>query len=182
MFLFYQLELGRLDRVCQWRTSGDDWNKIFWATLTSNGSPNATGPTVVLSVCNVGMLWPNGWMDQDATWYGGRPRPRPHCVRWRPSFPHGKGHSSPPPQLFGLCFFGQTVGWIRIPLHNEVGLGPGEILFDGTQLPRPGKGAQQHPTFRPMCVMAKWSPISATAELLFMLNAILAVEPTASLH
>jgi len=27
-------------------------------------------------------LWcPNGWMDQDATWYGNRPRPRPHCVR-----------------------------------------------------------------------------------------------------
>jgi len=28
--------------------------------------------TVVLSVCpvcNVG-VWPNGWMDQDATWYG----------------------------------------------------------------------------------------------------------------
>jgi len=24
----------------------------------------------------------NGWMDQDATWYGGRPRPRPHCVGW----------------------------------------------------------------------------------------------------
>jgi len=20
-------------------------------------------------VCNVGVLWPNGWMDQDATWY-----------------------------------------------------------------------------------------------------------------
>ena len=26
-------------------------------------------------------LWPNGWMDQDANWYGGRPRPRRHCVR-----------------------------------------------------------------------------------------------------
>jgi len=22
------------------------------------------------------LLWPNGWMDKDATWYGGRPRPR----------------------------------------------------------------------------------------------------------
>ena len=27
------------------------------------------------------LLWPNGWMDQDAIWYGGRPRPKPHCVR-----------------------------------------------------------------------------------------------------
>jgi len=24
----------------------------------------------VLSVCNVGVLWPNGWIDQEATWYG----------------------------------------------------------------------------------------------------------------
>ena len=24
------------------------------------------------------MLWPNGWMDQDATWYWGRPRTRRH--------------------------------------------------------------------------------------------------------
>jgi len=28
------------------------------------------------------LLWPNGWMDQDATWYGGKPRPRRHCIRW----------------------------------------------------------------------------------------------------
>jgi len=27
------------------------------------------------------LLWPNGCMDQDAIWYGGRPRPMPHCVR-----------------------------------------------------------------------------------------------------
>jgi len=28
----------------------------------------------VLSVCNVCILWLNGWMDEDASWYGGRPR------------------------------------------------------------------------------------------------------------
>jgi len=35
------------------------------------------------------LLWPNGWMDQDATWCGGRPKPRPRrlCVRWGPSSP-----------------------------------------------------------------------------------------------
>jgi len=27
------------------------------------------------------------WMDQGATWYGGRPRPRRHCVRRGPSCP-----------------------------------------------------------------------------------------------
>ena len=39
----------------------------------------------VLSVCDVVELSPNGLMDQDATWYGGRPRPRRRCVRWGPS-------------------------------------------------------------------------------------------------
>ena len=29
------------------------------------------------------LLWPNVWMDEDATWYGNRPWPRPHCVRRR---------------------------------------------------------------------------------------------------
>ena len=47
----------------------------------------------------------------------------------------------------------------------EVGLGPGDIVLDmGTQVP-PQKGAPQPPTFRPVSVVAKQSPISATAEL-----------------
>jgi len=33
------------------------------------------------------LLWRNGWIHQDATWYGGRPRPRSHCARWGPSPP-----------------------------------------------------------------------------------------------
>jgi len=32
-------------------------------------------------VSDVGVLWPNRWTDQGATWRGGRPRSRPHCVR-----------------------------------------------------------------------------------------------------
>jgi len=42
------------------------------------------------------LLWPNGWMDQDATWYGGRPRPKPDCVRSdRDSVPPQKGGTTP---------------------------------------------------------------------------------------
>ena len=41
------------------------------------------------------VLWPYGCMDQDATWYGCRPRPRRHCVRWRPSSPSLKGAQPP---------------------------------------------------------------------------------------
>ena len=46
-----------------------------------------------LSLCDVGALWPSGWTDQDETWHAGRPRPWPHCLRWRPSPPFPKGHS-----------------------------------------------------------------------------------------
>jgi len=58
--------------------------------------------TVVLSVrsvcpvCDVGILWPNGLTDQDQTWPAGRPRPRPHCVRWGPSSPPPKRGGHPP--------------------------------------------------------------------------------------
>jgi len=38
------------------------------------------------------LFWPNGWMHQDATWYGGRPQPRRLCVRWgtRPILKKGR--------------------------------------------------------------------------------------------
>ena len=49
----------------------------------------------VCPVCNVGILWPNGWTDQDQTWQAGRPRPWPHCVRWVHSSPSLKGERSP---------------------------------------------------------------------------------------
>jgi len=41
-------------------------------------------------------LCPNVWMDEDATWYGSRPRPRSHSIRRSPVSPR-KGHSSRPP-------------------------------------------------------------------------------------
>jgi len=48
------------------------------------------------------VLWPDGWMDQDTTWYGGRPRPKRHRVRWGPTSPPQKGTQQPPP-LLGRC-------------------------------------------------------------------------------
>ena len=44
------------------------------------------------------LLWPNGWMDEDATWYRSRHRCRPHCIRWVPSA-RRKGHSTPTPSF-----------------------------------------------------------------------------------
>jgi len=50
----------------------------------------------------------------------------------------------------------------------EVGLGLGNIVLDGDPAPPPQKGAEQLPlTFWAMSVAAKWSPISATDDLLF---------------
>jgi len=36
------------------------------------------------------LLQPNGYIDQDATWYGDRTPPRRYCVRWGPSCPPPK--------------------------------------------------------------------------------------------
>jgi len=44
------------------------------------------------------LLWQNGWMHQDAIWYGGRPQPKLLCVRWGPSSPCPKGAQPP---IFG---------------------------------------------------------------------------------
>jgi len=52
-----------------------------------------------------------------------------------------------------------------MPLGTEVGLGPGDFVLDGDQASPPPKGAQL-PNFWPMSIVAKQSPISATAELL----------------
>ena len=49
------------------------------------------------------LLRSNGCMDQDATWYGGRPRPT-------------------------SC--GQTAGCVKMPIGMEVGLSPGDFVSD----------------------------------------------------
>jgi len=53
-----------------------------------------------------------------------------------------------------------------MPLVMEVGLGPGDIVLDGDPAPHPAKRHSSPTTFRPMPVVAKRSPTSATAELL----------------
>jgi len=55
------------------------------------------------------LLSQNGWMDQEATWYGKRLRPRLHCARCGPSSPSPKrGHS---PSIFGSCLLWPK-GWM----------------------------------------------------------------------
>jgi len=54
-------------------------------------TPKGHSSPLIFGPC---LLWPNGWMDHDAAWCGGRPRPWPRCVRWGPK-PASNGHSPP---------------------------------------------------------------------------------------
>ena len=97
-------------------------------------------------------------MDQNATWYGGRPPPWPHCVRWGPSSPKGAQQ----PQFSTHVYCGQKAGWIKIPLGTEVGLGPVLIVLGGDPAPLRKKGAES-PNFRPCLLWPKgWMDQDAT--------------------
>jgi len=95
------------------------------------------------------LFWPNGWMDQDATWYGDRLLLRRHCVRWAPSSPPKK-RAQPP--IFGPYLFWPN-GW----MHQDTtwyGGRPGRSRHCVRWGPSsPSKGGTA-PNFRPMSVVA----------------------------
>jgi len=101
------------------------------------------------------VLWPNGWMDQDAIWYRGRPQPRPHSVRWGPSSLARKRGQSP--QFLAHVYCGQMAGWNEMPFGTEVDLSPGHIVLDGDPSPpAAGKGHSSPLSFRPMFMGEVW--------------------------
>jgi len=53
-----------------------------------------------------------------------------------------------------------------MPLGKEVGLGRGHIVLDGDSVGTQRTPQQPFTTFLPMPIVAKQSPISASAELL----------------
>jgi len=66
--------------------------------------------------------------------------------------PSLKGHS---PQFLAIVCCGQTAGWTKMPYGMEVGLGPGDFVFDGdAAIPRK-KGKPTPPNFWPMPIVAK---------------------------
>ena len=111
----------------------------FWATVCKTVCPvlSVCLCLSVCPVCNVGILWPNGWMDQDETLHAVRPRPWLYCVRLGPSSHLPKGHS---PQFSADICYGQMAGWIKMPLGTEVCLGPDYCVLDGDPAPPPQKG------------------------------------------
>ena len=52
-----------------------------------------------------------------------------------------------------LVYCGQTVGWIKMKVGMQVGLGPGHIVLDEDPAPPPKNWAQP-PNFRPMSIVA----------------------------
>jgi len=110
-----------------------------------------SAPPQIFDQC---LLWPNGWMDQDATWHEGRPQPRRLCVRWGRAAPPPKG-VEPPPQFSAHFYCGQTAGCIKMPLGMEVGLSSGDFVLDGDPAPYPKRGGAAPPNCRPMSIVAK---------------------------
>ena len=109
------------------------------APLPKNGAePTNFGPC---------LLRPNGCMDQVATWYGGRPRPRRHCIRCGPSSPSPKRGRSPSPQFSAHVYCGQTAGWTKMALGTDVCVDPGHIVLDGDWGPAPLPKKGQSPQF-----------------------------------
>jgi len=99
------------------------------------------------------LLWPNCWMDEDATLYGGRPRrlgPDHIALDGDPAPTQYRGTAHP---IFGpyICC-GETA--VRIKMTLGIGLGPGHIVLDGNPASPKPKGAHS-PNFRPICLL--WS-------------------------
>jgi len=70
------------------------------------------------------------------------------------------------PHLLAHVYCGQMAGWIKMPLGTKVGLGTGHILLDGD----PDRRQRDTPNFRPIFILARRAPISATAERLLQLH------------
>ena len=115
-------------------------------------SPCHMAQPPILGPC---LLWPNAFMDQDATWYRGRPRPR-----WEPSCPW-KGAQPP---RFGPCLLwpngwaDRYVTWCKRRAHGR---------WAPTSSPQNGGCT---PYFWPMSIVAKRSPISATTGKLLVFH------------
>ena len=117
------------------------------------------------------LLRPNGWIDQDVTWCGSRPRPRPYCDRWGPAPPpQEKGDTAPP--IFGPCLLWSN-GW----MDQDANWYEGRSRPDRNVLhvdPAPSKRSIA-PNFRPMSIVAKRSPILASAEHLLLFIVLILV-------
>ena len=104
---------------------------VFIGSFVSSAIPrqsetsDETKPQNVTDIYIFGpcLLWPNGWMDEDATCYGSRPRPRPHCIRRGPSSPLFSAHvycgHGRPSQLLRSCYHSNQFKVIPLPSYKK---------------------------------------------------------------
>jgi len=96
------------------------------------------------------LLWPNGWMDQDATLYNGRPGQ--HCVRCGPSStPRGT------PPNFGPCLLWPNGCMDQDATWYEGRYRPSRIVLHGDPAAASQKG-HSPPIFGPCLLWPNYSP------------------------
>ena len=98
-------------------------------------SPTPTTPKFSVDI------WPNGWMDQDATWHEGRRQLRRLCVRWGPSpLPKKEAGPGAEPPIFGPCLLWPN-GWMDQDGTWHGGRPqPGDLVLDRDPAPSPKRG------------------------------------------
>jgi len=136
-----------INAVCQNSTD-------FWATVCKTVRPMLSDRFPVCHVCNVGVLWPNSWMDLDETWHAGMSRPWPHCVRWGPNSPSPK--RAQPSSFRQLSVVSKRLDGLRCHCHL---IGPGDFVFDGDPAPTE-KRHSPSPNFWPMSIVATVAHLS----------------------
>ena len=110
----------------------------------------------ICPVFDIDVLWPNGWMDEDETWHGGRSQPRPLCVRWGPISP---SPNFGPCLLWPNCWMDQDATWYGgrpRPRPREMG---------ASFLTPPKEGAQP-PIFGPCLLWPNGRPFRRPSQLL----------------
>ena len=128
--------------------------------MARSSSPKFVGPS---------LLWPNSWIDQDATWQEGRPQPRRLCIRWGTS-PLPTTGVEPPPQFSAHIYCDQMAGWIKMPLGTMVGFDPSAIVLDGDPAP-PLPKRDRALSFRPMSIVterlhgSRWAQLHLVSDI-----------------
>ena len=134
-----------------------------------------------LFVCDVGVLWPNGWTDQDRTWHAGKTRSWPHCVRWESSSPPQRGTASifrpisvvtkwlprkkvtAPTQFLPMSFCAWPNGWMDEDVtwyESRPRPRPHCVRRTPTSQLPPRKGHSSAPALRPMSIVATVTHLS----------------------
>ena len=144
-----QLYGSRWHLRCRWASAQD----ILCWIGTQLPSPKRRHSHPFPPISSPCLLWPNGWMDQDATCYGVGLSPSDIALDGDPAPLPKNGVDPNRPQILAHVCCAERLHGSR--LHMEEGLGPGHVVPDRDLSPFPVKGAEPPTNFRPMSTVAK---------------------------